>query len=293
MNELKQQWQGLREAQPGLRIRDAAFRLGVAEAALVETRIGDGVRRLRADVRQICAALPELGVVMSLVRNQAAVHEKDIAFAPAAATGGTIGFSGGEFALEVAPAAIAHAFYVEDANPRGRLRSIQLFDASGEAAWKIYARDKADHAAFGRLVDGLASDDGSPASFARPAVSPGPAGPAAPELRLQPMLERIAGEGLPLSLDVANPAVRQRHRGPVHRIVRMGSWLNVLDPGFDWHLDEGALSMARVTVEGGMPRLVLGLSGGGEAAILSLGEGAASGQEAAWRDIMGQVQQND
>ena len=43
MNELKQQWHSLRESQPGLRIRDAAFRLGVPEAALLETRIGDGV----------------------------------------------------------------------------------------------------------------------------------------------------------------------------------------------------------------------------------------------------------
>ena len=295
MNELKQQWRTLRATQPGLRIRDAALRLGVCEAALLETRIGDGVRRLKADVREICAALPGLGTVMSLVRNQAAVHEKDIAFGRPAVSDDAAGFSGEDFSLELAPAAIAHAFHVEDAGPKGRLRSIQLFDAAGDAAWKIYARDKADQAAFERLVEGLAVDGSFAAVFIRPAAraaaveSP----PVTPGLQLQSLLERAAEHALPLRLDVANHVVRQGHRGPVHRIVRMGSWLNVLDPGFDWHLDENGLAATGIEAGDAGPRLVLRMKDGGEAAVLAPDDAATDDQKAMWHEIAGRARRND
>ncbi len=42
-------WQKLREETPRLRIRDAAERLGVAEAELVAVDCGETVIRLRAD----------------------------------------------------------------------------------------------------------------------------------------------------------------------------------------------------------------------------------------------------
>src|SRR5580765_1476969 len=72
MSELKQSWQALRESQSGLRIRDAAVQLGVSEAALLETRIGEGVARLAVRIDALRAALPYLGTVMSLVRNESA-----------------------------------------------------------------------------------------------------------------------------------------------------------------------------------------------------------------------------
>ena len=152
MNELKQQWTSLREAQPGLRIRDAAFRLGVPEAALLETRTGDGVRRLRADVRAICAALPKLGTVMSLVRNEAAVHEKDVAFGPADGTEDALRFEGGTFVLAVDPAAIAHAFHVEDAAEILRVGAVHDEGQNG-----AFARRGADQTQTG---DGLESRRG-------------------------------------------------------------------------------------------------------------------------------------
>ena len=34
---------------------------------------------------------------------------------------------------------------------------------------------------------------------------------------------------------VGNPGCIQIHTGPVHRVERMGPWLNVLDPGFNLH----------------------------------------------------------
>ncbi|GLS22537.1 hypothetical protein GCM10007874_55550 [Labrys miyagiensis] len=98
MSELKQRWQALREGRSGVRIRDTAAQLGVSEAALLETRIGDGVARLAVRADRLCAALPHLGTVMSLVRNDAAIHEKDIAFRAGIEQEGRLYFEGEGFA---------------------------------------------------------------------------------------------------------------------------------------------------------------------------------------------------
>ncbi len=286
MSELKQRWQALREAQAGLRIRDAATQLGVSEAALLETRMGEGVARLSAHVDTLCAALPHLGTVMSLIRNDAAVHEKDTAFNSGTRRDGRIAFEADDFSLTLLPSAVAHAFYVEDTSPKGLLRSIQLFDAAGGALWKIYARDKADHAAFERLLSALAWPRHVKAMpFTRPAMAPSKAvAPRAP-VNLQSVLENTAAEEIPVAIEVANDGVSQSHRGRLIRIVRMGPWLNVLDPGFDWHLNEGSLAGVSTGPEHDS-QLVLRLSAGGEAARLSAAPQASPPQRAAWRSIV-------
>lgn len=289
MSELKQRWQSLRESQSGLRIRDAAAQLGVSEAALLETRIDEGVKRLAVRIDALCAALPHLGTVMSLIRNESAVHEKDVAFPVGVDSDGEIRFSGTGFDLTLIPSTIAHAFYVEDANPKGPLRSIQLFDAAGNALWKIYARDKADHAAFERLLADLTwPEDVQPISFSRPTTAAANAAPAGKPVDLQAMLEAAAAEAIPVRLEVANHGVRQSHCGPLVRIVRMGPWLNVLDPGFDWHLNEKPLSGGSVE-PGDRPSLVLHLASGGEAARLRADDGATAVQQAVWRGILEKV----
>ena len=286
MSELKQRWQALRESQSGLRIRDAAAQLGVSEAALLETRIDEGVKRLAVRIDALCAALPHLGTVMSLIRNESAVHEKDIAFPAGVGSDGEIRFVSEEFALTLIPSTVAHAFYVEDANPKGPLRSIQLFDAAGGALWKIYARDRADHAAFERLLAELAwPEDVQPISFSRPVAAPADAAPAGNPVDLQAVLETAAAEAIPVRLEVANHGVRQSHRGPLVRIVRMGPWLNVLDPGFDWHLNENPLSGGSVE-PGDRPSLVLHLASGGEAARLQADDSATADQQATWRGLV-------
>ncbi|WP_413988895.1 ChuX/HutX family heme-like substrate-binding protein [Labrys okinawensis] len=285
MSELKQRWQTLREAQSGLRIRDAAAQLGVSEAALLETRIGEGVARLAARTDRLCAALPHLGTVMSLVRNEAAVHEKDIAFDVGVEQEGRFHFEGEGFALSLLSSSVAHAFHVEDTSPKGALRSIQLFDAAGTALWKIYARDKADHAAFARLLAELAwPDDVRAMPFARPAITRSPA-PAHQPVDLQALLEAIAANAIPIMLEVANHGVRQSHRGPLIRIARMGPWLNVLDPGFDWHLNQSGLATVWLD-RGDNAGVILHLAGGGEAARLTVSPEATAQQRGTWSGIL-------
>ncbi len=283
MSELKQRWQALRETQSGLRIRDAAAQLGVSEAALLETRLQEGVSRLAVRVDTLCAALPHLGTVMSLIRNDAAVHEKDIAFSRGIERGDTIHFEGEDYSLTLQPSTVAHAFHVEDASAKGPLRSIQLFDASGTALWKIYARDKADHTAFDRLLTEITWPRAIKAMpFTRPVVSSTVAVTTHRPVDLQALLEGIAEKEIPVSLEVANHGVRQSHRARLIRIVRMGPWLNVLDPGFDWHLNENSVAAITTDIED-TASLTLHLASGGVAARLAASSAATDEQQAAWR----------
>ncbi|MET0530456.1 MAG: ChuX/HutX family heme-like substrate-binding protein, partial [Microvirga sp.] len=60
----------------GKRSRDLATELGVSEAELLASHDGPEVVRLGGEMSDLIHALPELGEVMSLTRNDAAVHEK-------------------------------------------------------------------------------------------------------------------------------------------------------------------------------------------------------------------------
>ncbi len=75
-SDLAQRWQALREKNEKLRIRNAAEQLGVSEAELLATRVGNGVTRLNNDFKKLFTEVESLGIVMALTRNDAMVHEK-------------------------------------------------------------------------------------------------------------------------------------------------------------------------------------------------------------------------
>ena len=49
VNDLKEKWEALKAENPHIRIRNAAAQLGVSEAELLVTSIGEGVTVLNAD----------------------------------------------------------------------------------------------------------------------------------------------------------------------------------------------------------------------------------------------------
>lgn len=57
-----------------------------------------------------------------------------------------------------------------------------------------------------------------------------------PVASVQPLLEQAATDGVPIMCFVGNRGCIQIHSGPIHRVVPMGPWLNILDPGFNLHL---------------------------------------------------------
>lgn len=159
---------------PKLRERDLAADLKISEADLVAAHCGEGVVRIEPRVNDVLLGLGAVGEVMALTRNESAVHEK---------IGVYENVQPGEMAalvlneqidLRIFPRAWAHGFAVEKRDGDQVKRSLQFFDAGGDAVHKIHLREASDVAAFEALVAGLVSKDQSQSVETR-SIPPKPA----------------------------------------------------------------------------------------------------------------------
>jgi len=145
-------WRQLREAEPALRTRDAAERLGVSEAALVASRVGDGVTRLEGALPGLIRELPTLGRVMALTRNASCVHEKKGRY-DNIDIGGVMGIVLNEdIDLRLFLRHWRYGFAVKEASRGRELESLQFFDGDGRAVHKVYRTDLTDGGAWRSLV---------------------------------------------------------------------------------------------------------------------------------------------
>jgi putative hemin transport protein len=143
--ELKQKWDALLEENPRTRIRDAAESLNVSEMELLATGISDNVTLLEGDFKALFAEFTKMGKVMSLVRNDIAVHElsaefPEIKFHRHPDRG--VAFS--DIDLRINFAEYRYAFASQNQHANQTLRSIQFFDKSGAAIHKVYLKNR-DH----------------------------------------------------------------------------------------------------------------------------------------------------
>ncbi|MFN3260014.1 MAG: hemin-degrading factor [Pikeienuella sp.] len=160
-------WTEAKEADPFARARDVAARLGVSEGALAEARRGAGVMRLRGEgeaLSRLVTALPRLGRVMTLTRNDAAVHETK-GRAGETAGMGAIGQVTGEIDLRLFYRCWRAAYEVAEETRSGLRRSIQIFDGAGDSILKIFALEGADTDAWARLVRAEADPDAPPLTY--------------------------------------------------------------------------------------------------------------------------------
>ena len=163
-------WRDLLAREPKLRIRDAAARLDVPEAALRATRCGATTTRLVDDWPALLRRLPLLGEVMALTRNDSAVHEKIGEYTEPEISGTHALVHGGPIDLRIFLSRWAHGFAVAE---DGR-DSLHFFDAHGDAVHKIYSRDSTEPGELRMLVDIFRNEDQSPtiALSPRPARAP-------------------------------------------------------------------------------------------------------------------------
>ena len=279
---LRQRHDALLAAEPGLRIRERAARLGVSEAELVAADCGLTSVELGASPRELFRALAGLGRVMALTRNDWCVHERhgeylgiDIGEAPVGLV------LGPDIDLRMFFHGWASAYAVSE---NGR-HSLQFFDQTGTAVHKVYQTGASDVAAWEAYVARFAIDAKRPLEIrpwpqAREADAPADieafrahwrglqdthdfygmlrqfgvsrlgamqaAGPelaqAVPADTLETMLTRAAASELPIMCFVANRGMVQIHTGPVHKLARTGAWFNVLDEHFNLHLDTTAIA---------------------------------------------------
>ena len=157
---LAERWTALRETAPSIRTRDAAAELGVSEAELVASDAGWSTVRLAGDFGTLLERLPEVGEIMALTRNPHVVHEKVGAFGNVRIGPGHGLVLNHDIDLRLFMGQWRHGFEVTDVMKDGKQRrSLQFFDAAGEAIHKIYERPGTDTDAWTRIVrDFLAQD---------------------------------------------------------------------------------------------------------------------------------------
>ncbi len=161
-----------RAERPKLRARDLAAALGVPEAALVAAETGRAATRIAAHPNALMPAVTELGEVMALTRNESAVHERVGSYLEYHPGEHATMVLGPEIDLRMFPKHWAHAFAVTEETEAGVRRSLQVFDAAGDAVHKVHLKPASGIAAFDRLVATLATGDESREFDAAPRTPP-------------------------------------------------------------------------------------------------------------------------
>ncbi|WP_081816450.1 hemin-degrading factor [Fodinicurvata fenggangensis] len=219
----------LKESEPGLRARDLARRLQVSEAELLAARIGEGVVRLDEDWHALVNALPDLGRVMALTRNEHAVHEKHGTYSDIRLMKAHGLVLDPEIDLRLFFNRWAFAFAVEEEVKSGLRRSLQVFDRTGTAVHKVYTAPDSDPALFWRVVERLKAQDQTPAIAVREAYREKP---DLPDYEIDVESLRTGWDDLKDTHDF-RPLLQ------THRVGRLQA-LRLTGPGYASSLPEGA-----------------------------------------------------
>lgn len=164
-SSLREAWRGIQQAKPGIRIREAAKDLGASEADLLATTIGQHVVRLQGPWTELLESFKTLGKVMSLTRNDSCILEHKGPFQKI----DLIGNGPHSMATVIGPIETRvffnswkYAFAVTEEKSDRLLKSIQVFDKSGEAITKIYLQEKSNERAYEKIISDFRSSDQSP-----------------------------------------------------------------------------------------------------------------------------------
>lgn len=153
---LKQRYEALKSVNLSIRARNAAQELGVSEGELLAARVGEDAIRLKDEPEAILMALKPVGELMALSRNEAVVHERKGVY-------DNISFqSHGPVRMGLAVNAdidlrlfMDHwkfAFAAIEQTRGGPRKSLQFFDASGDAIHKIYLTSKSNETEYENVV---------------------------------------------------------------------------------------------------------------------------------------------
>jgi putative hemin transport protein len=103
------------------------------------------------------------------------------------------------------------------------------------------------------------------------------------------LLEIAASTSTPVMVFVGNPGMLQIHSGPIQKVMATGSWINVMDPRFNLHLQMDCVDQAwlvRKPTDDGIVTSVEVFNKVGEAIAMFFGERKPGKPElSAWRNV--------
>lgn len=170
---LKEKWMALRQQQPKTRIRDGARSLAVSEGQLLAACTGEQVIHLKRDFPALLQGMPALGRVMVLTRNESCVIERKGVFEDVRTDNPHAGVVvGKDIDLRMFFSKWVHGFAVPDDEALGFKRSLQVFDAQGNAVIKIFAVEGTDLAAWDQLVAAFRAEEQAESIVVAPAPAP-------------------------------------------------------------------------------------------------------------------------
>jgi putative hemin transport protein len=152
-----------RESNPKMRERELAKIHNATEGELVAAFVGHGNTRLDFALPEFLPRVAELGKVLALTRNEAAVHEKIGTYNNVSGGKATMLVLDANIDLRIFPSHWKHGFAVVSGEGDAIKRSFQFFDAKGEAVHKIHLKPESDLAAFERLIADFRSQNQSDA----------------------------------------------------------------------------------------------------------------------------------
>jgi len=166
-SELNQRYKLLSVEQPKLRRREQAQCLQVSEAAMIDQQCGVTSVRLSTSFADIIQTLPSLGYIMTLTRNDSAVHERKGVYSNVSVRGpmGLVISEDRKIDLRIIVSRWASGFAVQEAIKDGYRYSLQFFDCAGGAIQKIYLQPTSDTEAFATLINQFKVDNSAPLGF--------------------------------------------------------------------------------------------------------------------------------
>ncbi|HSH72744.1 MAG TPA: ChuX/HutX family heme-like substrate-binding protein [Methylophilaceae bacterium] len=154
-----------------LRNREAAQAIGISECEAIANSIGREAIRLRGPFHEIIAAVPRLGRVMALTRNESTVHEKIGTYENVSYD--HVGMVlGREIDMRIFYSHWKHGYAVTEQSDKGEQHSLQFFDASGTAVHKIHLKEFSNLKAWHWLVEAFEHPDQSPGQTVEPIAAP-------------------------------------------------------------------------------------------------------------------------
>lgn len=177
LTDLVRKCQALKQDGTAMRRRDVAFALDVSEAELIHAQAGE-LRRIRLDERfgEQIETFHRLGYLMTLTRNDAAVHERKGSY-PKARINGPMGLvisKGRKIDLRIIVDRWRFGFAVAEPMKNGVRYSLQFFDGQGNAVQKIFVQPESNFDAYRALVSEFrVADQAAPLTLeALPAADP-------------------------------------------------------------------------------------------------------------------------
>ncbi len=148
-----------RAENPNARDRDFAESLGLTEAELLAAHVGHGVTRIASHPDDLMPQISRLGEVMALTRNASAVHERVGTYGEYRAGPHASMVLGDEIDLRIFPRHWVYGFAIDQETDKGRRRSMQVFDAAGDAVHKVFLRETSNLTEWIDVVATLMIDD--------------------------------------------------------------------------------------------------------------------------------------